>query len=69
MGDPTRCPANAGTACLSRQIGWMTTRYRGLVKNRTQIFTLFALGNLFLFQRNQMARGLVCPQTTAPPQG
>ena len=31
------------------------TRYRGLVKNRAQLFTLFALANLFLVRRKLMA--------------
>jgi len=31
------------------------TRYRGLAKNRAQLFTLFALGNLFLVRRRLMA--------------
>jgi hypothetical protein len=33
---------------LKRQFGYVKTRYRGLAKNRAQLFTLFALGNLFL---------------------
>ncbi|MBC2861630.1 IS5 family transposase [Stappia sp. 28M-7] len=36
---------------LKRQFGHMKTRYRGLAKNRAQLFTLFALGNLFLVRR------------------
>jgi IS5 family transposase len=36
---------------LKRQFGYMKTRYRGLAKNRAQLFTLFALGNLFLVRR------------------
>ena len=31
--------------------GCLKTRYRGLAKNRAQLFTLFALGNLFLVRR------------------
>ncbi len=31
---------------LKRQFGYIKTRYRGLAKNRAQLFTLFALGNL-----------------------
>jgi hypothetical protein len=33
---------------IKRQFGYLKTRYRGLAKNRAQLFTLFALGNLFL---------------------
>ena len=40
---------------LKRQFGPMKTRYRGLAKNRAQLFTLFALGNLFLVRRRLMA--------------
>jgi IS5 family transposase len=36
---------------LKRQFGHMKTRYRGLAKNRAHLFTLFALGNLFLTRR------------------
>ena len=31
------------------------TRYRGLAKNRAQLFTIFALGNLFLVRRRLVA--------------
>jgi IS5 family transposase len=34
------------------QTTWI--RYRGLTKNRAQLFTLFALGNLFLVRRRLM---------------
>ena len=40
---------------LKRQFGYLKTRYRGLAKNRAQLFTLFALGNLFLVRRRLMA--------------
>ena len=40
---------------IKRQFGHMKTRYRGLAKNRAQLFTLFALGNLFLVRRKLMA--------------
>jgi len=40
---------------LKRQFGHMKTRYRGLSKNRAQLFTLFALGNLFLVRRRLLA--------------
>ncbi len=36
---------------LKRQFGHVKTRYRGLAKNRAHLFTLFALGNLFLTRR------------------
>ena len=40
---------------IKRQFGHLKTRYRGLAKNRAQLFTLFALGNLFLVRRRLMA--------------
>jgi IS5 family transposase len=40
---------------FKRQFGHVKTRYRGLAKNRAQLFTLFALGNLFLVRRKLMA--------------
>ena len=40
---------------LKRQFGYLKTRYRGLTKNRAQLFTLFALGNLFLVRRRLLA--------------
>lgn len=40
---------------VRRQFGYVKTRYRGLAKNRVQLFTLFALGNLFLMRRKLMA--------------
>ncbi|RBI68396.1 IS5 family transposase [Roseovarius sp. TE539] len=40
---------------MKRQFGYLKTRYRGLSKNRAQLFTLFALGNLFLVRRKLMA--------------
>jgi IS5 family transposase len=40
---------------VKRQFGYTKTRYRGLAKNRAQLFTLFALGNLFLVRRQLMA--------------
>ena len=40
---------------LKRQFGHMKTRYRGLARNRAQLFTRFALGNLFLVRRRLMA--------------
>lgn len=40
---------------VKRQFGYVKTRYRGLAKNRAQLFTLFALGNLFLMRRKLIA--------------
>ena len=40
---------------IKRQFGHVKTHYRGLAKNRAQLFTLFALGNLFLVRRKLMA--------------
>ena len=40
---------------LKRQFGYLKTRYRGLAKNRAQLFTLFALGNPFLVRRRLIA--------------
>ena len=40
---------------IKRQFGYTRTRYRGLAKNRAQLFTLFALGNLFQVRRRLMA--------------
>jgi IS5 family transposase len=40
---------------IKRQFGHVKTRYRGLSKNRAHLFTLFALGNLFLMRRRLMA--------------
>ena len=40
---------------IKRQFGHAKTRYRGLAKNRAQLFTLFALGNLFLVRRKLLA--------------
>ena len=39
---------------IKRQFGYVKTRYRGLAKNRAQLFTLFSLGNLFLVRRKLM---------------
>ena len=39
---------------IKRQFGLVKTRYRGLAKSRAQLFTLFALGNLFLVRRRLM---------------
>ena len=40
---------------INRQFGHMKTRYRVLTKNRAHLFTLFALGNLFLVRRRLQA--------------
>ena len=40
---------------IKRQFGQVKTRYRRLARNRAQLFTLFALGNLFLMRRRLMA--------------
>jgi IS5 family transposase len=39
---------------LKRQFGYIKTRYRGLKKNRAQLFSLFALGSLYLVRRRLM---------------
>jgi IS5 family transposase len=36
---------------IKRPFGHVKARYRGLAKNRAQLFTLFAPGNLFLMRR------------------
>lgn len=40
---------------IKRQFGYMKTRYRGLARNRARIFTLSALGNLFLVRGKLLA--------------
>jgi IS5 family transposase len=40
---------------LKCQFGYRKTRYRGLAKNQAQLYSLFRLGNLFLFRRRLMA--------------
>jgi IS5 family transposase len=40
---------------VKRQFGYVKTRYRGLAKNRAQLFTLFALANLFRVRRRLLA--------------
>jgi IS5 family transposase len=37
------------------QFGYVKTCYRSLAKNRAELYTLFALGNLFLMRRKLMA--------------
>ncbi|WP_339640467.1 hypothetical protein [Jannaschia helgolandensis] len=41
---------------MKRQFGYIKTRYRGLAKNRAQLFSLFALGNPYLVRRRRMVR-------------
>ena len=48
--------------------GRSKTRYRGLAKNRAQLSTLFALGNLFLVRRRLKVQGRVCPKPNVSPQ-
>lgn len=43
------------TRVIKRQFGHVKSRYRGLAKNRDQLFTLLALGNLFLVRRRLIA--------------
>ena len=40
---------------VNRQFVYVRTRYRGLAKNCAKLFTLFALGNLFLVRRILLA--------------
>ncbi len=40
---------------LQRQFGYIKTQYRGLAKNRTQLFSPFALDNLYLVRKRLMA--------------
>jgi len=40
---------------IKRWFGYLKTRYRGLAKNRAQLFKLFALGNLLLVRRRLLA--------------
>jgi transposase, IS5 family len=42
---------------LKRQFGYQKVRYRGLAKNTAQIFTLFALSNLWMARRRLLATG------------
>jgi IS5 family transposase len=42
---------------LKRQFGYTQVRYRGLAKNTSQIFGLFALVNLYLARRHLMPQG------------
>ena len=40
---------------LKRQFGYQKTRYRGLAKNTAQLYTLFALGNLYHLRKALMS--------------
>ncbi len=40
---------------IKRQVGYIKRRYRRVAKNRAQLFTLFALSNLFLVRRKLRA--------------
>jgi len=55
---------------IKRQFGYIKTRYRDLAKNRARLFTLFALGNLFLIRRKLMDSGASLPKIRGKgPQG
>ncbi len=47
---------------LKRQFGYLKVRYRGLAKNTAQLFTLFALVNLYLARRTLLNSRSRCPQ-------
>lgn len=40
---------------MKRQFGYIKVRYRGLEKNTAQVFTLFALSNLWMARRHLLA--------------
>jgi IS5 family transposase len=40
---------------MKRQFGYTKARYRGLMKNAAQVFTLIGLTNLYLARRRMMA--------------
>jgi len=42
---------------VKRQFGFMKVRYRGLKKNTAQLFTLFALSNLWMVRKKLMGAG------------
>ena len=42
---------------VKRQFGYAKVRYRGLAKNTAQLFTLFALSNLYLARRQLVTAG------------
>ena len=42
---------------IKRQFGYARVRYRGLTKNTAQLFTLFALSNLWMVRSKLMGTG------------
>jgi IS5 family transposase len=42
---------------IKRQFGFVKVRYRGLKKNTAQLFTLFALSNLWMVRKQLMGVG------------
>lgn len=52
---------------LKRQFDHVKTRYKGLAKNRAHLFTLYALGNLFLMRQRLMAWDGIRPKSTKSP--
>ena len=52
---------------IKRQFGHVKTRHRGLAKNRAHLFTLFALGNLFLVRRRLLPSEGVCLKSAYTP--
>jgi len=62
-----RARVNLPFGIIERQFGRVKTRYRRVAKNRAQLFTLFALGNLFPARRRLRARGRVRPRNEKPP--
>jgi IS5 family transposase len=42
---------------IKRQFGFIKVRYRGLKKNTAQLFTLFALSNLWMVRKKLMGAG------------
>ena len=42
---------------IKRQFGFVKVRYRGLKKNTAQLFTLFALSNLWMVRKKLMGVG------------
>ena len=42
---------------IKRQFGFVKVRYRGLKKNTAQLFTLFALSNLWMVRGKLMGAG------------
>ena len=42
---------------VKRQFGFVKVRYRGLKKNTAQLFTLFALSNLWMVRSKLMGTG------------